>query len=125
MHSINALVEQYHAVAQFAFVYILEAHAHNEWPVPCETTDLNQHVTLSDRAHAAALLQKEYPLHPQMHLLLDNMHNEFNGTFASWPFRYWIIRNGKVELKLMPKGDQVSMEPLEAWLREHFSTGKR
>jgi len=120
MHTINALVEKYHFVARFAFVYILEAHAHDEWPVPCECTDVAQHKTLQDRALAASLLVNEYPLHPKLNLLLDNIQNEFNNTYASWPFRYWIIRNGKVELKLMPEGDQTSMKPLEDWLRSHF-----
>mmetsp|Transcript_39407 Transcript_39407/g.68288 ORF Transcript_39407/g.68288 Transcript_39407/m.68288 type:complete len:123 (-) Transcript_39407:52-420(-) len=120
MHTINALVEKYHFVAQFAFVYILEAHAQDEWPVPCECTDVKQHQTMQDRAQAAHLLVKEYPLHPKLNLLLDNIQNEFNNTYASWPFRYWIIRNGRVELKLMPEGDQTSMKPLEDWLYAHF-----
>lgn len=109
MHTINTLVEKYHFLAQFAFVYILEAHAQDEWPVPCECVDVAQHRTMQDRADAAGLLATEYPLHPKLNLLLDNIQNEFNSTYASWPFRYWIIRNGRVELKLMPEGCSLFM----------------
>eukprot|EP01032_Pedospumella_encystans_P022707 gene22707-25721_t len=40
------------SISAFAFVYILEAHAQDEWPVPCECTDVSQHQTMQDRAQA-------------------------------------------------------------------------
>ena len=120
MQAMNRIVDRYCDRAVFAFVYILEAHASDEWPVPCSSADILQHTSTLDRALAARRLQVEYPLHPRLNLLLDNTENEFNSTYASWPFRYWIIRNGRVELKLMPEGDQTSMKPLEDWLRGHF-----
>jgi hypothetical protein len=111
----NALVERYHHAAVFAFVYILEAHAVDEWPVRSTNADVKQHKSLTDRAAAASRLQAEYPLHPRLHLLLDNEQNDFNNTYASWPFRYWIVKDGKIALKLMPDGDTVHMSHVQEW----------
>lgn len=121
MADMNALVERYHHKASFAFVYILEAHAIDEWPVRSTNADLKQHRSLADRAAAAKRLVVEYPLHPQLHLLLDNEQNEFNSTYSSWPFRYWVIRDGQVAVKMMPDGDQVSLALLKEWCATHFA----
>lgn len=115
MNDMNALVEKYHQRAVFSFIYIMEAHAVDEWPVRCEYQDIKQHTSMVERAEAAKLLQDEFPLHPHMHLVLDNIQNHFNTAYASWPFRYWVVLNGRIELKLMPEGDQVSMTHLEQW----------
>lgn len=121
MDDMNALVEKYHQRAVFSFVYIMEAHAVDEWPVRCNYQDIRQHKTLQERADAAKILQTEFPLHPQMFLYLDNIRDEFNSAYASWPFRYWVIRDGKVALKLMPEGDQVSMNHLKAWCERNLA----
>ena len=120
MSAMNALVEQYRHCAVFAFVYIQEAHAIDEWPVRSTNADVRQHRSLEDRGAAAKRLQAEFPLHTQLHLLLDNEHNDFNCTYSSWPFRYWVIRSGRLALKLMPEGDQVSMQPVQDWCAEHL-----
>ena len=116
MDQINSLVDAYHHRAQFAFVYIMEAHAIDEWPVPCNNEDIRQHQSLTDRAAAARRLMAEFPLHPCVHLVLDNEQDEFNCTYSSWPFRYWVVVDGVIELKLMPVVDKVSMDPLVGWL---------
>ena len=82
MSAMNALVEQYRHRAVFAFVYIQEAHAVDEWPVRSINADVRQHRSLEDRTAAARRLQAEFPLHAQMHLLLDNEHNDFNCTYS-------------------------------------------
>jgi hypothetical protein len=122
MNDMNALVERYHGSALFAFVYILEAHAVDEWPVRCTNADLRQHKSLSDRANAAKRLVAEYPLHPKLHLLLDNEANEFNNTYASWPFRYWVVQDGVVRVKMMPNGDKVTLTALQDWCAANLSS---
>ena len=120
MRDINALVEKYcRRAVQFAFVYILEAHASDEWPVPREEcVDLRQHRSMLDRARAAQLLAREYPLHPELTLLLDNRDNAFNAAYASWPFRYWIVQDGRVALKMIPvDGDKANLQALADWLK--------
>lgn len=121
MADVNALVERYHRTATFAFVYILEAHAVDEWPVRCTNADLPQHKNTADRLRAARRLQEEYPLHPALTLLLDNEQNEFNRVYASWPFRFWVVRNGRVVLKMVPDGDQVSLDALQDWCAENLA----
>ena len=116
MEQINSLADQYHTRVTFAFMYILEAHAIDEWPVPCNNEDIPQHKSLLDRATAAKRLMAEFPLSPKIHLLLDNEWNDFNNLYSSWPFRFWVVRDNKIVLKLMPEGDKVSMEQLQNWL---------
>lgn len=116
MDQMNTLANVYHNQAQFAFVYIMEAHAIDEWPVPCNNADIKQHKSLTDRAAAAKRLMAEFPLNDHIHLVLDNEQDEFNCTYSSWPFRYWVIVDGVIRLKLMPVVDQVSMDPLVDWL---------
>ena len=124
MREINALVERYQAHARFAFVYILEAHAVDEWPVRCTNADLPQHKCLADRATAADRLRRDYPLHPQLHLLLDNEHDDFQHTYPSWPFRYWVLHHPAagptVALKMAPDADLASLEPLQDWCARHL-----
>jgi len=102
--------------AKFVFVYILEAHATDEWPIACINDVLPQHKSLQDRANAARIFQESYPLQENIELLLDNVHNDFNATYASWPFRYWIIHQGRVEVKSMPENDAVSLKQLYSYL---------
>ena len=119
MPVLHELVEAYHKHVTFAFVYILEAHAIDEWPVPCNNRDVKQHKSLADRANAAHKMMQEFPLPPQVHLLLDSEDNSFNTAYASWPFRYWVIEGGILKCKLMPQSDLVSMDALKTWLEDN------
>jgi len=35
-------------------------------------------------------------------VLVDNIHNDFQTTFAAWPFRFYIFYNDKIILKGQP-----------------------
>mmetsp|Transcript_26997 Transcript_26997/g.45534 ORF Transcript_26997/g.45534 Transcript_26997/m.45534 type:complete len:123 (+) Transcript_26997:1513-1881(+) len=120
MPKLRTLVETYHAQVVFAFVYILEAHAVDEWPVPCNNKDIKQHRSLLDRAAAARRMMAELSLPAEVKLLLDSEQNEFNSTYSSWPFRYWIIHRGVLQCKMMPEADLVSMEALDTWLQNNI-----
>lgn len=115
--AINELVTRYQDKVTFAFIYIMEAHAIDEWPFTCINEDVCQHKNIHDRAAAARKLLLTFTMHESIILLLDNETNDFNNTYSSWPFRYWVVgTDGILKLKLMPEIDQVSMVPLEQWL---------
>ena len=114
---LNALAEEYGGTkVKFVFVYILEAHATDEWPIACINEIVPQHRTLKDHVSAAALFQPSYPLHANIELVLDNDQNDFNASFASWPFRYWILCKDRVVVKTMPVRDSVSLTALTDFL---------
>lgn len=101
------------------FVYILEAHAVDEWPINQLDEEIPKHRNLSDRRKAADGLLKALPLHPAFHVVLDTMSDDFNSTFASWPFRFWVVADGKVALKPQPKDARYDIGELVRWLEEH------
>jgi len=117
---LNKLVSAYHTHATFVFVYIEEAHATNEWPMPGINDSVCQHTTLQERLAAARKLTNAFEFDPHIHFVLDDMNNSYNITYASWPFRYYIIDGGNVVRKEMPVGDTVSLKELEAWLVDTF-----
>jgi len=105
-----------------AFIYILEAHATDEWYVASINEEIPQHRTLRDRYNAATIFLDKYPLHEDIIFLLDNEGNDFNSTYSSWPFRYWLIDSmGLVELKMVPIEDKVSLSDLISWLEAKYA----
>lgn len=121
-----ALCEQYHNIANFAMVYILEAHATNEWPInnlPEGIESLNQHITLQDRQNAVQLFIHHYSniIHDKMKIVLDNSDNEFNSQYPSWPFRVWILNDEKeIVFKGMANansGYHVNLLDVKYWLQ--------
>lgn len=121
------LCEQYgDKTVKFVMVYILEAHATDEWPIgniPEGVPRLDQHTNLPERLQAAQLFQRIYgsSLHPSMSMVVDGPANAFNKAFPSWPFRVWMIDDRKVLFKGMTtdNGDNLDTTPLEDLLRDH------
>lgn len=138
---LNELAEIYDSKVRFVFVYILEAHASDEWPInnlPEGVDKLDQHKSFNDRVLAATLFRNHCTLHPRIDVLLDSEQNEFNSSYASWPFRCWIIRDGVVQYK--SKTDELHLEdPLpthcdrygidanrfENWLESHCTLSNK
>jgi len=86
--------------ASFLAVYITEAHARDEWPVGKTVSFCDQPKTLSERLALANSLKNDidFPLP----VVVDGMENKFMKTFAAWPFRYFVVCNGKIALKGQP-----------------------
>jgi len=98
------------------FVYILEAHAGDEWPIKELDVEIMQHKCVEDRLEAARYFISEYAFDPCIEMAVDNEDNVFVDQYASWPFRFWGFEGGRVGVKAMPEGDQVFLEPLVEWL---------
>jgi hypothetical protein len=103
--------------ADFLFVYIMEAHAADEWPIQELPESIPQHRCMEDRIRAALNFLSEHPLPTCFSLAIDSALNDFVDLYCSWPFRYWIVHGGRVALKSMPEGELVKLDSLEAWLR--------
>ena len=121
----------------FLFVYILEAHAIDEWPVLSVNDSLRQHQSVDDRMAAACTFLNEvsgsFPINdghvstPSFDILLDNEWNEFNSLLSSWPTRYWVLNSDRrVLLKCMPEGGEfLTLNGLEDWLAAYVATHSR
>lgn len=59
-----------------------------------------------------------------MPMLVDGMENTFHSTYGSWPFRFYIIHNGKLVLKAEPNcsGFSYNLDELDTWLTNFHET---
>lgn len=104
----------------FVIVYILEAHAVDEWPVSQTPRDVRQHRNLSDRLVAARDFLQEGFVPAGISLFADGDGNPFNEAYKSWPFRFWAITKdcqgkARVAFKPMPTNATYDVEELERW----------
>jgi len=90
------------SVCDFINVYIIEAHAVDEWPVRTKANlCIKQHQTLHDRCLMAQSLTKDYKF--AMPVYVDTMENHFETNYAAWPLRAFIIQNDRIQFILEPK----------------------
>lgn len=116
----SRLIEIYEAYGQtinFRFVYILEAHAQDEWPISsarCSPTEkaikYNQTHTIEDRLIVARdfIVDFNFP----MPVVLDTPdENLFDKYYASWPVRIYILdENFRLTYKAQPSETMLDMK---------------
>ncbi len=72
------------------FIYINEAHAMDVWPIGLSAGTINySHKKIEDRQLCAIKFKTEHKF--KITTYLDNMANDIQNIFASWPFRYFVI----------------------------------
>ena len=95
------LSKKYAGVANFAYVYIKEAHADDEWQVEKNKVGgvvFNQPQTFEERMILAKAFQES--MGTETTILVDDIRNTANAIFAAWPERIYILgTDGKVEYK--------------------------
>jgi len=113
---IKQLHAQFQSKAQFVAVYITEAHAKDEWPVGKSISFCDQPKVIEDRVALANRLQNELEL--PFPMLIDTMENEFEKTFAAWPWRFYVIGNGKIQFIAQPDPTVYAYDvnKLQDWL---------
>ncbi len=124
--------------ADFACIYIQEAHAVDEWPINQLDTGLAQHACLEARRAAAQAFLQHLRLQSRelaMPVWVDDMSNAFNACFASWPFRFWVLARQRpvhegvcssdggaevrVAFKAMPHSCVYELDDVDGFLRGH------
>jgi len=101
---------------RFLVIYIAEAHARDEWPVGQTISCVDQPKTIEQRLENARECRKTF--HIEVPMLVDNMDNTFHLTYGTWPFRFYVIHDGKLVLKA-ELGDEVfryAIGELEQWV---------
>lgn len=71
------------------FIYISEAHAADVWNIGMSAGTINyEHKSIQDRIRYINKMKNEHNFNVPIYA--DNMDNEFESVFASWPFRYFV-----------------------------------
>lgn len=96
------MFDAFRDVCDFVCIYIVEAHAMDEWPIRTKPElCIKQHQTLRDRCLMAASLADVYNF--AIPVYVDTMSNTFQETYAAWPLRAFIIQNERFDFILEPK----------------------
>ena len=102
------------SVADFAMVYIAEAHPTDGWSFASNPYSFTQHRTVQDRRDAAEAMLSDYNLSCPVYL--DNISNEASLLYGALPARFYIIQDGIVRYSsdMGPMGFQV--DEVRDWL---------
>lgn len=113
------MFSKYKDRAAFLVVYIIEAHAKDEWPVGETVSFCEQPKTLEARRELARKYKDMNGM--TMEVGVDTMNNEFESVFAAWPLRFYVVRNGKLEWKAQPNVEHYAYDPTEVsrWLKNN------
>jgi hypothetical protein len=96
------MYHKFKSKCDFISIYILEAHAMDEWPIRTKSNlCIKQHQTLHDRCIMAKSLIHDYKFN--MPIYVDTMENSFENTYAAWPLRVFIIQNNQIQFILEPR----------------------
>lgn len=89
-------------------VYINEAHAADIWNIGESAGTINySHNSIDDRIYCINKFIKTFDL--TIPIYADNMENDFETKFASWPFRYFISEGDKLIKVGMPEDSQFDL----------------
>jgi type I thyroxine 5'-deiodinase len=95
------LAKQYSHVADFAYIYIKEAHADDEWQVEKNKVGdviFNQPQTFEERLILAQAFQEA--MGTETTILVDDITNTANAAYAAWPERIYVLdTDGKIIYK--------------------------
>jgi len=121
MPRLHELQEKCKDKAEFRLVYIMEAHAQDEWPI-CSSrcspggkkVTYNQPKSIQERISVA----KDFmdALQIKIPMIVDTMDNSFEDLYAAWPLRAYIIRDGRIVYKAQPGENMLAMPEIAVYL---------
>jgi hypothetical protein len=105
-------------------IYIAEAHARDQWPAGKTISSVDQPTNLEQRLENARQFKQKFNF--EMPILVDSMDNTFHTTYGSWPFRFYVINDGKLALKAEPGETTYAydMSELDSWIDEFYQDKK-
>lgn len=111
----QALYESTKERVQWLLVYIMEAHACDEWPIG-SSVEVKQAKTTEDRIKACGDCCDK--LNVSIPVVLDSLpQNEFNDVYACWPLRFYLIDQGIIEHIAMPTNGAYNPLEIDEWLK--------
>jgi len=102
----------------FAFVYISEAHASDEWPVG-HCAFIQQPKSTVERIAVAQERLAELGVGEEFVRLVDLAEeNNFHATYACWPFRWYTVETGSRRLSTIaqPRRSGYDVRELVSWI---------
>lgn len=104
----------------FLTVYIAEAHARDQWPMGKTISCVDQPKTLEERLRNAQQCKTNYKF--EVAMVVDNMNNDFDLTYGSWPFRFYVIYQGKLVFKAEPNENtfEYDINQLDHWINNFY-----
>lgn len=117
MHVLNDMRARYAARQDIRFlcVYIREAHAADVWPI--DGPVVNEPQTSAARVDVAREFARVCRL--DWEVVVDEVEDGFLREFSPWPFRLYVLRGDRLEVKTQPKEGTHSTDAVEAVLRAH------
>lgn len=105
-------------MADFVVVYLMEAHAKDQWPLGSHV-EIEQHKNLEERIAAAEAFIQRFDC--KVPVLIDTMSNQFNDLFAAWPERFFVIHNMKMRYIAQPSLEDkgFNLEEVNEFLSSH------
>lgn len=100
---------------RFLCVYIREAHAADVWPI--DGPVVNEPRTSEARVAVAREFARESRL--GWTVLVDEVEDGFLRAFSPWPFRLYVLRGDRLELKTAPSEGTHRTDAVEAALRDY------
>lgn len=90
MHLLNDFYEENKYKYNIFIIYINEAHAADVWNIGESAGAINySHKKISDRIMYGNKFKNEFGL--TVPVYCDNMENDFETKFASWPVRFFVL----------------------------------
>jgi thiol-disulfide isomerase/thioredoxin len=90
--AVNQVYRDYRDRAQFYFVYLEEAHAHDVWPLPSNERAKIVYATPKDaaaRQQIAEVCSRELKI--ELPMLVDEMSDATGRAYTAWPTRLYVI----------------------------------
>lgn len=121
---------EFSKISDFAFLYIEEAHASDEWPIRSsrympggEIVNVKQPKLLEERIELAKRFTARFGLGPELTVLVDDPEkgNPFEKAYAPWPIRIYVIENGKIQYISSPSDCAHDVGELRTWLEKRRS----
>ncbi|CAF3558473.1 unnamed protein product [Rotaria sordida] len=102
--------------------YIAEAHSQDEWPVGQTISCVDQPKTFEQRLENARRFKKDFNF--EMPMFVDDINNTFLNTYGSWPFRFFVIYEGKLILKAEPDKETFTydMNEIDKWITNFYQS---
>lgn len=104
-----------HANVRFLCVYIREAHAADVWPVGLDGPQVPEPRSTGERAQTALEFQRSCGL--SWPIAVDGVEDAFLRAFAPWPFRFYVLRGDRLELKTAPVDGTHGTDEIELALQ--------
>lgn len=123
MSRLSELYNLYSNTVNFRFVYILEAHAQDEWPISSarwsptkQPVTYNQTRTIEERLSVAKDFIRDFDF--PIPVLLDKPdENLFEKFYAPWPVRIYIVDSEhRLTYKAQPSKTMLELKELTAHL---------